>query len=123
MQQALPAILDAGGQLVAITPELPDNSLTSIEKHGLQFQVLTDRGNALARKFGLVFELAEALKPLYASFGIDLPASNGDDSYELPLPATYVVNQQGILVFDFVDADYTKRGEPVDIIAAIESIS
>ena len=101
MQEALPAIKAAGGTLVAITPETPDNSLTTTEKNKLEFVVLSDAGNQLARKYGLVFKLPEKVSPLYKQF-IDLSKYNGDESDELPLAATYVIDKAGqdpILVY------------------------
>lgn len=119
LQDSLPEITDLGASLVAISPELPDNSLTTAEKNNLGFEVLSDSGNGVARRFGLVFTVAETLRPLYENFGIDLPGGNGDDSYELPMPATYVVGRDGIVKKVFVDADYTRRLEPADVVAAL----
>lgn len=115
-QEALPEIKDLGAQLVAISPNLPDKSLSSIEKHSLTFEVLSDIGNKVSRQFGLVFTLDAQLQPLYKQFGIDLLAFNGDESYELPMPATYVISSDGIIKLAFVDADYTKRLEPDEVI-------
>jgi|TARA_Y100000294_G_C8561913_1_gene339404 peroxiredoxin len=122
-QEVLPEILNLGAQLVAISPNLPDNSLSSIEKHSLTFEVLSDIGNKISRQFGLVFTLDALLQPLYKQFGIDIPASNGDESYELPIPATYVVNPDGIIKLAFVDADYTKRLDPNEVIETLRNLS
>ena len=73
----------------------------------------------MARKFGIVMTVTERLRPIYESFGIDLPASNGDETYELPMPATFAIDRHGIIVVAFVDADYTKRMEPSEAIAAL----
>jgi len=116
LQQALPEIKELGTQLVAVSPELPDQSLSTAEKHALAFTVLNDQGNQVARMFGLVFTLPEALRPIYATFGIDLPAWNGDDSFELPMPATYVIGRNGIILDGFVNTDYTRRMEPERIL-------
>ncbi len=121
-QEVLPEIIDLGAQLVAISPNLPDKSLSSIEKHSLTFEVLSDIGNKISRQFGLVFTLDAQLQPLYKQFGIDIPACNGDESYELPIPATYVVNSDGTIVLAFVDADYTKRLELEEVIKALRTI-
>jgi peroxiredoxin len=110
-------------QLVAISPQLPDQSLTMVEKNSLKFDVLSDIGNHVARDFGLVFTLPEELRPVYAQFGIDLPAANGDNSFELPVPASYVINRDGIIMLDFVEVDHSKRLEPSDIIAALKKIA
>ena len=118
----LPEIEKAGATLVAVSPATPDNSLSTTEKNELQFQVLSDQGNAVARKFGLVFTLPDALRPLYEKFGIDIPKYNGDDSYEIPVPATYVIDQNRIIRFSFVNTDYTQRAEPAEVVAALQQI-
>ena len=123
MQRILPEINDLGAELVAISPELPDNTLSMEEKNALTFQVLSDQGNVYARQCGLVFTLAEELRPIYKNWGIDLPENNGDSTFELPLPATYVVNQNSQIVLSFVDTDYTKRSEPADILSALKDIA
>ncbi len=112
-----------GARLVAITPELPDGTLSSIEKHSLSFQVLTDIDNRLAEKFGLVFTLPDKLKEVYKSFGFDLEKSNGNNRWQLPIPATYIVRPDGIIEYAFVNADYTKRLEPETILARLEKMS
>jgi len=122
LQRELPAILAAGAQLVAVTPETPDNSLNIIEKNELAFEVLFDQGNKVAEAYGLVFELAEHLRPMYADFGLDIPAFNGDDSFRLPVPATYVIDANGVVAYHFADADYTKRLEPDKVVAALQKI-
>ena len=111
-----------GAQLIAITPELPDGTLSSIKKHKITFEVLSDVDNEVAKKFGLVFTLPEKLKDVYKSFGFDLEKSNGNDKWELPMPATYIVNPDGIIEYAFVNADYTKRLEPEIILAQLEKM-
>ena len=120
-QDCLAQITAAGATLVAITPELPDASLDTREKNALQFQVLTDEGNSYAKELGIVFSLADALRPIYQGFGIDLEKYNGTDSFELPLAATYVVDEQGVIISAFVDADYTKRQDPLEVLEALKS--
>lgn len=122
-QEVLPEIIDLGAQLVAISPNLPDKSLSSIEKYSLTFEVLSDIGNKISRQFGLVFTLDAQLQPLYKQFGIDISVFNGDESYELPIPATYVVNSDGIIKLAFVDADYTKRLDPNEVIETLRNLS
>lgn len=122
LQAKLPEIKALNATLIAISPQTPDNSLSTVEKNALDFQVLSDEGNKVAQAFGLVFTLSEFLRPIYAQFGIDLPAYNGNDTFELPIPATYVVNSDGIIALAFVDPDYTKRLEPMEIITALEKL-
>ena len=123
MQRILPEIKELGAELVAISPELPDNTLSMEEKNKITFRILSDLGNSYARQCGLVFTLAEELRPLYKEWGIDLPANNGDNTFELPLPATYVVDRNSRIVLGFTDADYTKRLEPSDILDALQGIA
>ena len=123
LQAALPEIQAKGATLVAISPETPDTSLSTKERNELSFEVLSDRGNALARQLGLVFTLPESLRPIYRNFGIDIPAHNGDDTFELPLPATYVVSTDGTIIYSFANADYTQRLDPAEIIKALDTIS
>lgn len=123
LQQSLPEIKELGATLVAISPQTPDNSLSTVEKNDLEFEVLSDVGNQVAQDFGLVFVLPEELRPIYQDFGIDLPAHNGDNTFELPIPATYVIAQDGTIIHAFVEADYTKRLDPKEIIAALKKIS
>ncbi len=116
LQQALPEIQQLGAQLIAVSPELPDRSLSTSEKQALAFPVLSDHGNRVAAAYGLVFTLPEALRPIYAQFGIDLPAWNGDNSFKLPIPATFVIGGDGLIMDAFADTDYTKRMEPARIL-------
>jgi len=112
---------ELGAQLVAISPQTPDASMSTKEKNELEFEVLSDTENVIAKEYGLVFSLAEELRPIYLSFGIDIPAANEEDSYELPMPATYVINKNKEIVFSFIDEDYTKRCEPQNVIDAIKN--
>ena len=109
-----------GAKLIAISPQSPDASMTTKEKNELDFEVLSDTNNKVAKDYGLVFSLAEELRPIYLSFGIDIPANNDEDSYEIPMPATYVINKNNEIIFSFIDEDYTKRCEPQDIIDLIK---
>lgn len=122
MQRSLPEIKSLGAELVAVSPQLPDNSLSTAEKLALEFEVLSDVGNKIAREFGLVFQLTEKIREIYQGFGIDLPAANGDRSFELPVPATYVVAPDGVIAYAYIDADYTKRLDPETIIAELKKL-
>jgi peroxiredoxin len=109
-----------GAKFIAISPQSPDASLSTKEKNELEFEVLSDNNNIVAKEYGLVFSLDEEIRPIYLSFGIDIPASNEEDSYELPMPATYVINKNKEIIFAFINEDYTKRCEPQDIIDTIK---
>ncbi|HTW48011.1 MAG TPA: peroxiredoxin-like family protein [Acidobacteriaceae bacterium] len=120
LQHALPQVRRLGAQLTAISPQTPDESFSTSEKNELAFAVLSDAGSATAKAYGIAFDLAEELRPLYTRFGHALPDKNGDDSWVLPIPATYVVDTHGDVVLAFVDVDYRNRLEPGEIVAALE---
>jgi len=122
LQASLPEIQSLGARLVGVTPETPDNALSTKEKHALEFYVLSDLGNVIARHYGLLMEVYEELRPLYREWGIDLPAANGDESHELPIPATYVIDREGVIRAAYVNRNYTRRMEPADIIAALKQL-
>ncbi len=122
LQARLADITAADAALVAVSPQTPDNSMSTAEKLELAFPVLSDVGNVVARAYGLVFTLPEDLRQVYAGFGLDIPAANGDSTFELPVPATYVIGTDGKVAWRFADADYTKRAEPDDVIAALRSL-
>ena len=112
LQERYNEISAAGVTLVAISPEIPDFSLSTQQKNNLQFPVLSDQGNKVARQFGLVFTLDASLLPIYQAFGVDIKAHNGDASFELPIPATYLVAKDGSVLEAFVNTDYRTRLEP-----------
>ena len=122
LQARMSEILAAGATLVVISPQTPDNSLSTAEKLELAFPVLSDVGNQVARAYGLVFSLPEDLRDVYNGWGLDLPAANGDETFELPVPATYVIATDGTVAWKFADADYTKRAEPDHVIASLAAL-
>jgi len=111
-----------GGQLVAISPEVPDVAKTTAEKNQLAYDLLSDEGNKVARAFGLLFEVPPDLQAFYQSIGIDLKAHNGGAGGELPLAATYVIDRAGIIQAAYADADYVKRMEPAEILATLKRL-
>lgn len=122
-QNILPQIKALGASLVAISPQTPDNSLTTTEKKGLTFEVLSDVGNKVAREYGLVFSVAEQYRAIYANVGSNLPAFNGDSSWELPVAGTFIVAQDGKVSLASVDADWTHRLEPAALLDGLRSLS
>ncbi|BCL62812.1 hypothetical protein DGMP_35050 [Desulfomarina profundi] len=107
---------------MAISPEMPDFSLSTRKKNELTFDVLSDQGNKVAEQFGLVLELPEILRPIYMKMGIDIPKHNGDDQFRIPIPATYIIDTEGKIVYHFVDIDHTQRLEPADIVEVLKTI-
>lgn len=122
LQERLADIHALGAQLLAISPQTPDHSLTTQQKHALKFPVLSDLGNKVARQFGLVFTLDASLRPIYEAFGIDLAAHNGDKHFELPIPATYLVAEDGSVLESFLEIDYRKRLAPETALAWLERV-
>ena len=108
---------------MAISPETPNVSLSTAEKNELDFEVLSDVGNRVAKSLGLVFSLPEELRPIYSQFGIDIPAHNGDTTFELPIPATYVIASDGTVSLEFVDPDYTQRLDPSKVVDALKQLA
>ncbi len=122
-QNILNEITSLGARLVAVSPEKPDHSLSTIEKNALAFPVLTDSENRLAKALGIAFELPSGLRQLFEGFGINLPELNAGTGWALPIPATFVVNAKGEIVLADIDPDYTRRLEPEDALAALRNYS
>jgi len=121
-QAALPQITALGARLVAISPQLPEQSLSTAQADELTFYVLSDVGNQAARRFGLVYALPEELRAALRSNNKALPGINGDESWELPVPATYVIAQDGRIALAYVEVDYRKRLGPEAILDALRSL-
>lgn len=115
-QAVLSEIKASGGQLVAITPEPSTNTLAISQQNELSFDILTDKGNELAKQLGILISLPEALQKLYGGTQVDWKIYSVNSRIALPIPATFVVGQDGIIIYRFVDEDYTKRAEPKDVL-------
>jgi len=115
-QQALKHIEDAGAQLFAVSPQTLVHSTLMQEKNELNFPVLSDPGNQIATKYNLVFRLPDSTHELYRSLEISLDVFNDDSSWELPIPATYIIDSSGIIRLAHVNPDYKKRLEPSEVI-------
>ena len=120
--ELLGEISDKKIAMFAISPEKPDVTMESIEIEKLNFRVLSDIGNKFARKLNLLFKVPEKLQTIYDGFGIDLKKSQGNEEAELPIAATYVIDKNGVIVNAWVDADYTIRAEPSEVIEAYKKI-
>lgn len=94
-----------------------------MEKNNLHFEVLSDAGNAVARSFGLDFQVPEDLKRIYIEMKIDLPRYNGDDSWQLPMPARFIIDRGGIIRYADFDPDYTTRPDPEETLAVLREMS
>ena len=122
-QRRLREFHELGARVVAISPQLPDNSLSTREKDELAFPVLSDVGNKVARQFGIVFKLGDELVKLYRQFGHALEDFNGaDGGRELPVPATFLIDGNGIIRLAHVDVDYTRRLDPDEVVKALKTL-
>ena len=117
-------IRSLGADLLAISPELPDNTLTMAEKHAIPIDILSDVTSEVLKKYRLWFAVPEEVKTLYLEkFGLNLEKYNGAGRWELPVPATYVLDPDGIVRAGEADPDYTVRMEPAEVVAAIRKIA
>jgi peroxiredoxin len=113
MNSVLPEIEVEGGTLVAISPQTVQQSFFMADQHKLRFPLLSDPGNRVARQFGLVYRVPGQQEAIYRSVFVNLPFVNGDDSWELPIPATYILERNRAVLWALADPDYTERPEPV----------
>ncbi|MFM5292958.1 peroxiredoxin-like family protein [Aeromonas veronii] len=120
---ALPEFVKRGVTLLGLTPEMPTTAQDTLTANELAITVLSDEGNRVSASLGLVFELPEVLRPIYERFGIDIPASNGDDSFTLPVPATYILGLDRVVRYHFVNVDYTQRAEPAQLIVELDRLA
>jgi peroxiredoxin len=123
LQARLPELSALGATLVAISPELPDQSLTTKEKNALSFAVLSDVGNRVARRFRLTHEIPPEVVAYQLRNGNDVARFNGAEIAEVPLPATYVIDRSGRIRYVFVNPDYTHRADPNEIIRAVAGLT
>lgn len=123
LQELLPAFRAAGATLIAISPQTPDESLSTEQKHALEFPVLSDSELAAINGFGLLHPVDDRTKQYYEKAGYDLVKSNGATGWQLPLPATYVIGHDGTIAFAFVNADYKLRAEPAEVLEIVKGLS
>jgi peroxiredoxin len=114
------AIEAAGASLVAISPQTEKQAFFMRDQHKLDFPLLVDTGNRIARQFGLVYRVPEEQQGLYRSTFVNLPFVNGDSSWELPIPATFVVDPDGSILFASANEDYADRPEPLETLSVVE---
>jgi peroxiredoxin len=119
MNQALPRIVEAGASLVAVSPQTVQQSYFMADQHRPRFPLLSDAGNRLARQFGLVYRVPEEQQAIYRRAFVNLPLANGDESWELPIPATYILDRDGMVVYASANADYMERPEPEEVVAKL----
>ena len=116
MNRILPEIEEAGATLAAISPQTVKQSFFMADQHKLRFALLGDAGNQVARQFGLVYGVPDEQQAIYRRAFINLPLANGDDSWELPIPSTYIVDRDEIVLLASANEDYSDRPEPGKIL-------
>jgi peroxiredoxin len=116
MNLVLPEIERAGATLVAISPQTAKQSFFMRDQHKLRFPLLSDAGNNLARQFGLTYRVPQEQQAIYQRAFVNLPLVNGDESWELPIPATYILDRDGTVVYVSANEDYAERPEPADVL-------
>ena len=118
-QGMLPRVKEAGINIVAITPMSPQQSDFMRDQHKLALPILSDPGNKVAEKFGVAYRVPQYQQDLFSTVFINLPHINGDDSWTLPLPATFGIDRDGVIQYAFADEDYTLRAEPTDVLLSL----
>jgi peroxiredoxin len=119
MNLILPEIAQAGATFVAISPQTVKQSFFMHDQHKLHFPLLSDAGNKVARQFGLTYRVPAPQEAVYRRAFVNLPFTNGDESWELPIPATYILDRDGTVLYASANEDYTERPEPCDIVLAL----
>jgi peroxiredoxin len=121
MNLVAPEIVLAGATLITISPQTVKQSFFMHDQHKLRFPLLSDAGNQVARQFGLTYHVPELQQAVYRRTFVNLPFTNGDDSWELPIPATYILHRDGTILYASANEDYAERPEPAEIVSLLES--
>jgi peroxiredoxin len=122
-QKILPQIKERGASLVAISAQTPDHSLTMKEKNELDFEVLSDAHNGVAQQYTSIFQNNADAVAVMKQLGLDFHSFYSDDSGELPVPALYIIDKQGVVIFaSSKGGDYRERTEPAEVIEALDNL-
>jgi peroxiredoxin len=122
LEEAAPAVRHRGAELLAISSQTPVNSRKSQRENALSFPILADEGGRVAEMFRIRWKLSDALQEAYQGFGVDLPMFNGEDSWTLPMPARYVIGQDGLIAYAEVNPDYTLRPDPSELLPTLDRL-
>jgi peroxiredoxin len=123
MNMVLPQIQQARAALVAISPQTVKQSFFMHDQHKLRFPLLSDAGNQVARQFGLSYRVPPLQEAVYRRAFVNLPFTNGDESWELPIPATYILDRDSTVLYASANEDYTERPEPSEIVGFLRDFS
>ena len=118
----LPELTRTGGALVAMTPETGGRALAMKRERGLHYEVLVDVDLAIAMAFGIVFRTPPLYVELLQRRGIDSAERSGNPAWLLPVPAAFLVGQDGLVLRSWVNVDFTQRAEPTEILEALSSL-
>jgi peroxiredoxin len=116
MNLVVPEIEQSGATLAAVSPQTVQQSFFMRDQHKLRFPLLSDAGNNVARQFSLTYRVPDEQRAVYQRAFVNLPFVNGDDGWELPIPATYIVDRDGTVLYASADEDYTEWPEPADVV-------
>jgi peroxiredoxin len=122
MAKVVPELKELGATVVALAPEKPEAVAETAKKNEVPFAVAHDAGQAVAKAYGLVFDFTEGLKELYKGFGLDVPAVNGSEEWQLPLAATFVIGKDGKVASAFRQVDYSKRKDPREVVEEVRAL-
>jgi peroxiredoxin len=122
MNLVLPEIEQAGATLAAVSPQTVQQSFFMRDQHKLRFPLLSDSGNAVARQFGLTYRIPDEQRAAYQRALVNLPFLNGDESWELPIPATHIIDRDGAVLYASANEDYMERPEPEDIVRFLQTL-
>lgn len=117
----VPEIEQAGATFAAVSPQTVEQSFFMCDQHKLRFPLLSDAGNKVARQFRLTYRVPREQEVVYRKAFVNLPFVNGGDSWELPIPATYIVGRDGTVLYASADEDYTERPEPAEILRVLSA--
>ncbi len=122
LADAAPHLQSAGATVVAITPEIGGVALKTKKERNLKFEVLCDVDNGVAMEFGLMFRIPEDIQRSYLKFNVNMPRIYGNDGWMIPIPATYVIGQDGVIVYAYVNPDYRERCDPENLVGIVAGL-
>lgn len=122
-QEIIGEIHGQGAELIAISPQTPDQSMSIQEKHNLEYVVLSDENNEVANQFNLVYQMPEYLVDLYKEIGLNVNEFNGNDTWTLPVSATYIIQTDGTIAYEYTKSDYKDRVEPSDVVEKLKGMA
>lgn len=122
-QKVLPAIRELGAQLIAVSPQSPDNTLSLQEKHELEFQVVSDPGGVAAASYNILYDVPQYMQDIMSGvMGVNLAEYNSTDRWILPIPSTFMIDESGIIRSSYINPDFMQRQSPDEILAELRKL-